>query len=299
MEELPSRRHPEVVSRDGAFTTAAQDYVPPPELDTGPIAGHPWGTRTIRMVREQTQYMVYDRKGRNVLSCCPTPEMAAKWAVERLAREAKPPSDYSHRLEGMRFGHRSDDQSVVLVHTILDADGREVAASTDGRAAAAAKAVKALVSRNDCLDATREEFASTLVFAQVTKGIGRKSLPVVYNNSEGQQDQSAVRKELMEIWRANPALQVDRHDVPESLYSSHPAKFVDRAQGHLLRTAARLGGSVALVVMNFADTQTSARFVFHDGRFDRAQMVDHLYAQYLQDVAALQERSSPVPRPVA
>lgn len=299
MEELSTRRHPAIVSTAGSFTTAASDYVPPPELDAGLIAGHPWGERTIRLGREQVQYMVYDRDARNVLSCCPTPELAARWAVDRLEREAIPPSDHSPRLAGFRYGQRASEKSCLLVHTVLDVDGREVAASTDGREKAAAQAVKAIVSRKDCVDATREEFAATLVFALTTKGIGRKSLPLVYDNSLGSQDQSAVRKELLEIWNATPHLRVDREDVPESVSSIDPMKFVDRSQSHLLRTAARMSGSVSAVNVTFGESERTARFVFHDGRLSVDQMIDHLYEDYLRDVAPMQDRSANPHRPAA
>lgn len=53
-----------IVSSAGQFTySTARDFVPAPELDTGLIAGHPWGERTIYLVREQINYMVYDKLG--------------------------------------------------------------------------------------------------------------------------------------------------------------------------------------------------------------------------------------------
>lgn len=292
-QELPARRHPEVVSRSGSFTTAALDYTPPPELDVGLIAGHPWGVRTITLVCNQVQYMVYDKRGRNVLSCMPTPELAAQYAIERLEQEAIPPQSFSPRLAGMRFGQRADQKSAFLTHTVVDEQGQVVAESSDGRSAAASLAVTALVSRSDCLDATWEEFATTVVLAKVTRA-GSRALPLVFDGSEAR-DQERVISALRSIWRADPRLQ--NFSESEIMPGSPDMKtFVVGAQTGLLRYAAKLGGNIQSMDMHFAQPERVVRFAFHDGAMGREQLIDTLYEDYQRKCA--QELQSQQERPV-
>lgn len=296
--QLPARRHPEVVSKAGSFTSQAQDYVPPAELDAGLIAGHPWGVRTISIVREQIQYMVYDKLGRNVLSCCPTPELAAQWAAARLERESILPENLSPRLAGMSFGHKVREDSHLLIHTVIDADGAVVAESDDGRAVAASLAEKAVVSRVDCLDASEEEFASTVVFAMVTSGVGKRDLPLMYQNDLGSSDQDAVNRALREIWRADPRLQqtADSSEIMPS--NPDMAKFVNAAQTGLLRYAAKKEGAIKSVDLTFGEPARVCRFVFHSGALGKREMLGHLYQDYLQSVQERQAEQGRPARPV-
>lgn len=294
-QTLPARRHPEVVSKAGSFTSQAQDYAPPAELDAGLIAGHPWGVRTISLVREQTQYMVYDKLGRNVLSCCPTPEQAARFAIDRLKREAIPPHSYSRRLAGMTFGSRSVEGSHLLHHTVLDESGVLVAESTDGRASAAAEAVRAIVSRVDCRDASQEEFATTVVFALVRRGASRSSLPLLYDNALNDGGQDAVAAALRAIWRADPLLQQDSYGNEILRGSSDMKTFVGNAHASLLRFAGRSSGDIAQVDFTYQDESRVQRIVFHRGHLSRQAMLQAMYRSYQEeseDCLAEQVRSA-------
>lgn len=280
---LPAMRHPLVVSTSGSFTTKAEDFSPPAELDKGLIAGHPWGSRAISLCGVQTQYMVYDKQGRNVLSCCLTPELAAQWAIARLEREAKPPHIYNPRLVGMTFGHRAGGSSNLLSHTVLDESGALVAESVDGRASAAAEAVNILVSRVDCLDATADEFASTVVFAQVSKGVGSRSLPFVYDNSWGDTDQDAMASALRSIWRADPLLQQDDYGNSILRGRSNIDAFVGHAHASLLRHAHKMGRQINQIDLLYRGESLVKRFVFHVGLLNRGPVRDAMYWGYLQD----------------
>jgi hypothetical protein len=282
------------VSTAGKFASEARDFVPTPELDVGLIAGHPWGMRTIYLVREEIQYMVYDKLGRNVLACAHTAELAAHAAVKRLEHEAIPPEAINPRLRGMRFGHRSKQGSHLLHHTVIDTDGQVIAEGVDGREVAAALAVKNVVSRLDCLDATPVEFASTVVFALVCKGQSKNDLPFVYQNALGSDDQSAVMRALRDIWRSDQRLQ----QAPDGneIMPSNPdmAKFVDAAQTGLLRYAGKLGGDINSMDMTFGNPPRVCRFVFHTGVRTKLQMLGALFDDYLQSVSERQaERARP------
>ena len=280
-QELPIRRHPVVVSAPSAFTTAASDYSPPADLDVGLIAGFPWGVRTMLLIREEVQYMVYDQRGRNVLSCMPTPELAASYAVERLQQEAVPPESFSHRLAGMRFASRAPKGSHLLMHTVEDEAGRVVGESVDGRAAAASLAVKALVFRVECLDATRDEFASTVVMARVARGFGSKTLPLVFDNTGGDHPQDQVVQALRGLWRSDERLQVD--SLSEIMPGSPKMEsFVGTAQAGLLRYAARLGGDVQTMSVTFGDPERILRFAFHTSAVGPKQVIDMMYEDYVQ-----------------
>lgn len=285
---LPAMRHPLVVSTSGSFTTKAEDFSPPAELDKGLIAGHPWGVRAISLRGVQNQYMVYDKQGRNVLSCCSTPELAAQWAIARLEREAKPPDVYNPRLVGMTFGQRVAEGSNLLSHTVLNEVGEVVAESIEGRAAAAAEAVNAVVARVDCRDATADEFASTVVFAQVSKGVGGRSLPFVYDNSWGSADQDAMASALRSIWRADPLLQQDDYGSSILRGNSNIDAFVGQAHASLLRYAHKMGGQVNKIDLLYRGESMVKRFVFHVGILNRIPVRDAMYRDYLQDAQEAQ-----------
>lgn len=256
------RRHPLSVSTDSSIASAAEDYVPPAELDSGLIKGHPWGRRTVHLRSAGVQFMVYDALGRNVLSTAPTPELAAYMATRRLEREALPPSVYWPVLEGCTFSSRASEKAVFLVHQVLDEEGRMLGESDLGREDAAKAAATMRLSQMDRRRITFPEFELITVPVAVSVGsYGRNSLGAVFAN--GEPGRAELRKLLLSIWNADPNAQALEPDC---------RKFIQQREVDFLKAAGKGNAAVCEVDVPFCEGTRSVKVLLHEERL-RARAV--------------------------
>jgi len=280
--------HPSAVSRDGSIATAARDYLPPADLDTGLIKGHRWGTRTLLLAGSQEQFMVYDKDAKNVLSCMGTPELAASWANARLEREAAPPQDYSRRLAGTTYGSYAPAGSHILMHTVVDADGRILGESQMGRAAAAESALTALCARVDADDLTFEEFQRICRVARVLRGPGKAfGHGVVYDDDIGRAD---VRAQLAAMRRADPLLQSGGEGEGLVRGDQDPGRYLVAAESSLLQQVSKMRGDVVVLRVSFEGGASQAIFAYAQGPISAESIQRTCYQDYLDSVEASQER---------
>lgn len=280
--------HPSAVSKGGAIATAATDYVPPEDLDVGLIKGHRWGTRTLLLGGAQEQFMVYDKDAHNVLSCMGTPELAASWANARLEREAAPPQDYSRRLAGTTYGSYAPAGSHILMHTVVDADGRILGESQMGRAAAVETALTALCARVDADDLTFEEFQRICRVARVVRGRGKAFGPgVIYDDDIGRAE---VRAQLAAMRRVDPLLQSAGEG--EGLLRGDPdlGRYLVAAESSLLQQVSKMRGDVVVLRVSYEAGASQVIFAYAQGAMSAESIQRACYQDYLDAVEASQDR---------
>lgn len=268
---IEPRRHPVIVSTDGPFTTAAEDYTPPAELNSGLITGFPWGRRMVRLKPAGEQFMVYDWNGRNVLASGRTPVQAAEMAVRRLEREALPPSHYQPVLEGCRFDSRADDEGPLLIHQVIGPDGVVIAESDLGREAASKLAATMQLAQFTRDDFTLEEFSLIAFPVAVEFGTGRGTHGAVF--APGEAGRHALRLMLLSIWKIDAEARALEPDAKT---------FIARREGDFLRAAGKVNTSVFEINATFGAATRAFKVLMHNPSISAAAVLAMAHQAYLQ-----------------
>lgn len=267
---IEPRRHPVIVSTDGPFTTAAEDYTPPAELNSGLITGFPWGRRMVRLKPAGEQFMVYDWNGRNVLASGRTPVQAAEMAVRRLEREALPPSHYQPVLEGCRFDSRADDEGPLLIHQVIGPDGVVIAESDLGREAVCKLAASMQLAQFLRNDLSFEEFSLIAFPVAVDFGTGRGTYGAVF--SAGEAGRHALRAMLQSIWKFDADARTQEPDLK---------KFISQNEANLLRSASNVKTSVCEFNATFCGGTRAFKVLMHSSAFSAASVLAMAHRAYL------------------
>jgi hypothetical protein len=295
-QALPATRHPAFLSSAAhhmgrPIASAPEDFEPAPELDQGLIKGFPWGKRVLHIPEDSQQYMVYAQNGRTVLSCAPTPELAAFLAIQRIEREQVPPDFYSPRLAGTTFGKRADSEGCALVHTVEDASGVVLGESTAGRAAAIELALRTVLSDVNVKDLSREEFGKVNFVCFVDRG---RTNALYADHDDGIAQREDIRGVLRQLWTAEPELR--QQGGVMGPIKGHPdvSKFLIAAESSLLTLVGKMGSPVAELGLKFDGERRSLTFLYTTLRIPKQQLLDTAYENYVQ-LAEL-ERARPVER---
>jgi len=276
-DQPQQNRHPNAVRLNCRIASAAEDFVPPANLDVGSIQGLPWGQRMLHLLGPTRQYMVYDADRCNVLSCQGTPQRAAQMATDRLEWEARTPASFNPRLVGTQFAVLPCASS-IMVHGVLDEDGAALG-QAHTRQEAVDRALRMVLSRTDVLDLSFEEFSRVAMTAEVQRGRRQSDLPVIYaDRSRDDAERYPIRSAIRMIWANDPTVREGLADIEEERN-----KFVMNTEVGLLRSAGPVLAKQNAIVMDLSFRGGNNRFVvvLHDGNVLPAQGLRVAYADYV------------------
>ena len=167
---------------------------------------------------------------KNVIGSGFTPENALVSAMIYLRRVQLLPTDFWPRLKGCTFATAHDNTN-ILKHTVLDANGLEVGRG-EYRESAASKALHCVLSNAD--DVSFDEFKAIAVVARLQRG-GRKSYGWVYTDDGGQDRVRAIVNigfEANSSFRVAAAACLEKHTLKQALAGQKSISTLARKPGH-------------------------------------------------------------------
>lgn len=284
-------------------TTAMQDdplaaefgkrIAAPADCAQGGLEGLEWRTRPYSPSRRDSedQFLVmaspehFAATGQRVLGSGFS-HLAAAWSARRsLAYHQQEPAHFYPELAGCRFGTLVASKSAVLIHTCLDVNGAEIGRG-DGKSTASLAALRFRLAHVPAAELSQDQFASICATAPVRSGVGRRSLPTVYDGHSEQGDQ--VRALLRRIYDVAPTL---RLRADEGQPEESRIDFVARMQTMLL--SGRFSGGVRHLELTASDEPTPLcfHFVFHTITTSRETAIRIAHGQA---ITAWQEENPPV-----